>query len=99
MGWGGGGGAGGRAPATVGGGGQREGPVASRAPLYLPTLTRAEALRESQLGVAIIMGAPSDARTQALAARARSLLGPEDAVVVVDPAAPPRWLAAEWLEG
>src|SRR5258706_441840 len=78
---------------------ERQGPVASRAPLYLPTLTRAAALRESQLGVAIILGPQSDARTHALAARARSLLGPEDAVVVVDPAAPPEWLAAEWLEG
>ena len=78
---------------------EREGPVASRAPLYLPTLTRAAALREAQLGVAIILGPPSDSRTQALAARARALLGPEDAVVVVDPTSPPKWLASDWLEG
>jgi uncharacterized protein len=77
----------------------REGPVASRAPMVLPTLVRAAALREAELGVAIILGAPDDARTQALAARARSLLGPEDAVVVVTPGAPPAWLSPEWLEG
>ena len=78
---------------------EREGPVASRAPLYLPTLTRAAALREAEPGVAIVLGPPGDARTQALAARARALLGPEDAVVVVTPGAPPAWLASEWLEG
>jgi len=78
---------------------EREGPVASRAPLYLPTLVRAAALHESGLGVALILGAPADPRAQALAARARALLGPEDAVVLVDPAAPPAWLAPEWLEG
>jgi uncharacterized protein len=77
---------------------EREGPVASRAPLYLPTLVRAAALREAEPGVAVVLGAPADARTQALAARARALLGPEDAVVVVTPGAPPAWLAPEWLE-
>jgi uncharacterized protein len=76
---------------------EREGPVASRAPIYLPTLVRAAALRETQLGVAVIVGAPDDPRTQALAARARTALGPEDAVVVVAPDAPPRWLASDWL--
>jgi len=78
---------------------EREGPVAGRAPIYLPTLVRAAALREAQLGVAIILGKPGDPRAEALAARARSLLGPEDAVVVVDPDAPPRWLASDWLLG
>jgi uncharacterized protein YyaL (SSP411 family) len=77
---------------------EREGPVASRAPLYLPTLVRAAALREAEPGVAIVLGAPDDARTQALAARARALLGPEEAVVVVTHGAPPAWLASEWLE-
>src|SRR5262249_13898241 len=70
---------------------EREGPVASRAPLYLPTLVRAAALREAELGVAVVLGAPDDARTQALAARARALLGPEDAIVVVTPGAPAAW--------
>ena len=78
---------------------EREGPVASRAPLYLPTLTRAAALREAEPGVAIVLGAAADPRTQALAARARTLLGPEDAVVVVTPGARPAWLAPEWLAG
>ncbi|HTO53283.1 MAG TPA: thioredoxin domain-containing protein [Myxococcota bacterium] len=77
----------------------REGPVASRAPLYLPTLVRAAALRDAELGVAIVLGPPDDPRTQGLAARARMLLGPEDAVAIVTPGAPPAWLAAEWLEG
>ncbi|HXX49514.1 MAG TPA: hypothetical protein VEN47_14890, partial [Myxococcota bacterium] len=75
----------------------REGPVASRAPIYLPTLVRAAALRETQIGVAIVLGAPGDPRSEALARRARRLLGPEDAVVLVDPAAPPAWLAGDWL--
>ncbi|MFI5316317.1 MAG: thioredoxin domain-containing protein [Myxococcota bacterium] len=78
---------------------EREGPVASRAPLHLPTLVRAAALRATQLGVAIVLGATGDPRTQALAARARTLLGPEDAVVVVDPDSPPAWLASDWLLG
>ena len=78
---------------------EREGPVASRAPLYLPTLTRAAALHESGLGLALVLGAADDARTQALASRARQLLGPEDAVVIVPPGANPAWLAPELLEG
>ena len=78
---------------------EREGPVASRAPLYLPTLTRAAALHASGFGLALVLGAPDDARTQALASRARALLGPEDAVVIVTPGAAPSWLAPELLEG
>ncbi len=78
---------------------EREGPVASRAPLYLPTLTRAAALHETGLGFALVLGEPGDPGTQALAARARALLGPEDAVVIVPPGAPPTWLAPELLEG
>jgi uncharacterized protein YyaL (SSP411 family) len=78
---------------------ERESPVASRAPLYLPTLTRAAALHESGLGLALVLGSPDDARTQALAARARRLLGPEDAVVIVPPGETPAWLSAELLEG
>jgi len=76
---------------------EREGPVASRAPIYLPTLVRAAALRETQIGVAIILGPQGDPRSEALANRARALLGPEDAVVMVTPGAPPRWLASDWL--
>ena len=64
---------------------EREGPVASRAPIYLPTLVRAAALREAEPGVALVIGDPAHAMTRALAARARALLGPEDAVVVATP--------------
>src|SRR5262249_53136906 len=78
---------------------EREGPVAARAPLYLPTLVRAAALREAEPGVAIVLGAEAEARTQALAARARARPGPEHAVAGVTPGAPPAWLAREWLEG
>ena len=78
---------------------EREGPVASRAPMYLPTLVRAAALREAEPGVALVLGDPADPKTRALAVRARALLGPEDAVVVVAPAATPKWLAPELLEG
>jgi len=78
---------------------EREGPVASRAPLYLPTLTRAAALHETGLGIALVLGTPGDPGTEALAARARQVLGPEDAVVIVPPGAPPAWLSAELLEG
>jgi len=78
---------------------EREGPVASRAPLYLPTLTRVAALHESGFGLALVLGDADDARTRALAARSREILGPEDAVVIVPSGAPPGWLAAELLEG
>ena len=78
---------------------EREGPVASRAPIYLPTLVRAAALREAEPGVALILGDPARSATQALAARARALLGPEDAVVIALPGAAPKWLGPELLEG
>ena len=38
---------------------EREGPVASRAPIYLPTLVRAAALREAEPGVALVLGDPA----------------------------------------
>src|SRR5262245_20751822 len=78
---------------------EREGPVASRAPIYLPTLVRAAALREAEPGLALVLGDPAHAMTHALAARARTLLGPEDAVVVAAPGATPKWIAPELLEG
>jgi uncharacterized protein YyaL (SSP411 family) len=78
---------------------EREGPVASRAPMYLPTLVRAAALREAEPGIALVLGDPAHEMTHALAARARALLGPEDAVVVAAPGATPKWLAPELLEG
>ncbi len=74
--------------------------LATRVPIAHPTLLRAAALLEFGLGVGLVLGPTDDPRTRALAARSRRLLGPEDQVVVRDPASPrPRWLAAEWLEG
>ncbi len=65
-----------------------------------PTLLRAVALRTRGLSVAIVIGDPAATRTSALASRARRVLRPEDAVVVVAPgedAAP--GIAADWLSG
>jgi uncharacterized protein YyaL (SSP411 family) len=70
-----------------------------RAPYAAPTLARAAALLEAGLGVGLILGEPGDRATQELAQRARTLLGPEDAVVVAPPGRPPPWLAPELLEG
>ncbi len=69
--------------------------LATRAPLHLPTLVRAAALADAGPGVALVLGEDSDPRSRALAARARAVLGPEDAVVVAS--TPPDWLAAEGL--
>ena len=72
----------------------------ARVPIAHPTLLRAAALLELGMGVGVVLGPPDDPRTRALAARCRRLLGPEDAVVVWDPATPvPKWLSPSWLEG
>jgi uncharacterized protein YyaL (SSP411 family) len=73
-------------------------PLLERVPLHLPTLARAAALREVGTGLALVLGDPQDERCQALTARARQLLGPEDAVVLTRPDAPPAWLDPSWLE-
>ena len=73
--------------------------LASRHPLHLPTLVRAAALVDFGMGLGLILGDAEDPRTQALASRARDLLGPEDAVVLVTPGHHPTWLAPEWVEG
>ncbi len=71
-----------------------------RAPEGFPTLARAAALAERGLAVAVVVGAPDDAPTTALAARARRILAPEDAVLVVAPDAPtPPGVDPSWLEG
>jgi len=71
-----------------------------RAPHAFPTLLRAVALRTRGTSVAIIVGNPDAAETHALADRARRVLRPDDAVVVVAPGAPaPKGIAASWLEG
>ncbi|HEY8493588.1 MAG TPA: thioredoxin domain-containing protein [Myxococcota bacterium] len=70
-----------------------------RAPEAHPTLARAAALAERGVSVAVVVGRAGDPATGALAARARRVLAPEDAVVVwhVGASAPagldPAWLA------
>jgi hypothetical protein len=65
-----------------------------------PTLLRAIALRARGTSVAVIIGAKDDPRTSALAARARRVLRPEDAVVRIAPGAPPPpEVGDEWLAG
>jgi uncharacterized protein YyaL (SSP411 family) len=51
----------------------------------LPTMARAALIAERGLSVALIVGDPDDAATRALASRARAVLRPEDAVLVVQP--------------
>jgi len=53
-----------------------------RAPEAFPTLARAALLSERGPSLALILGEPQDPATGALAARARRVLGPDDAVVV-----------------
>ena len=74
--------------------------VLERAPHAFPTLARAVLAAARGLCVAVIVGAPDAPATVALAARARRVLDPGDAVVVVAPGAPaPRGVAASWLAG
>ncbi len=71
-----------------------------RAPHAFPTLVRGVALRARGLSVAVIVGDPSDGRTEALAVRARRVLLPEDGVIVSPPGAEaPRGLDPSWLAG
>jgi hypothetical protein len=71
-----------------------------RAPESEPTLARAALLAEGGLSLALVAGDPEAEATRALAARARRALGPEDAVVVVAPGAPPPpGLDPAWLAG
>jgi uncharacterized protein YyaL (SSP411 family) len=71
-----------------------------RAPHAFPTLLRAVALRSRGLSVAVVIGDPEAADARALAARARRVLRPEDAVVVYRPGEKrPDAIAATWLEG
>ncbi|TDJ07340.1 MAG: thioredoxin domain-containing protein [Deltaproteobacteria bacterium] len=78
---------------------EKQAALANRVPVQVPTLVRAAALLDLGMGVALVLGAPEDPRSQALAARARALLGAEDAVVVMSPDAAPPWLAPAWLKG
>jgi hypothetical protein len=77
---------------------QSQAAVLERSPHALPTLLRAVVLRARGLSVAVIRGALEDSRTLALAARARRVLLPDDAVVVLAPGAPrPVGVGADWL--
>jgi uncharacterized protein YyaL (SSP411 family) len=71
-----------------------------RAPEAFPTLARAAALAERGVSVAVVVGDERAPATHALAAHARRVLAPEDAVVVVAPgAAAPAGLDPAWLAG
>jgi len=71
-----------------------------RAPQAFPTLARAALAAERGFSVAVIVGAPDHPVTRALAARARRVHDPMDAVVVAAPGSPPpAGLAASWLAG
>jgi len=77
-----------------------QGDWVTRAPHALPTLMRAAALRLRGISVAVIIGDPDEAETQALAHRARRVLLPDDAVVSLAPGEErPIGVAASWLEG
>jgi uncharacterized protein YyaL (SSP411 family) len=74
--------------------------VLERAPGAFPTLARAAAWLEQSLSVAVVVGRADDPSRAALAQRARRVLAPEEAVVVVDPSDPlPAGLDPAWLEG
>ncbi|MEE8580652.1 MAG: thioredoxin domain-containing protein [Myxococcota bacterium] len=74
--------------------------VIEAAPEAHPTLLRAVALEARGMQVAVIVGEASDPMTRALAERARRVLAPEDAVLVVAPGeATPAEIADTWLEG
>ncbi len=77
-----------------------EKPALDRAPQAFPTSMRALGLRLRGLSVAVIIGPLQDPRTQALAAQARQVLLPEDAVIIHPPGKlPPTGVATDWLEG
>jgi uncharacterized protein YyaL (SSP411 family) len=72
--------------------------VLERAPAAYPTLARAACWAERGLSGAVVVGEPGDARTRALALRARHLLAPEELVLVAAPGAPtPDGVDASWL--
>jgi uncharacterized protein YyaL (SSP411 family) len=71
-----------------------------RAPEAFCTLARAALAAERGLSVAVVVGDPESAATRALADRARRVLLPEEAVLVVPPgAAPPDGVDPDWLRG
>jgi len=74
--------------------------VLERAPAAYPTLVRAAALLERGHSVAVVAGDPDLDATRALAARARRVLAPDDAVVVAAPGRDaPAGLDPAWIRG
>jgi hypothetical protein len=65
----------------------------------LPTLARAALLASRGPGVAVVVAAPGDAAGEALAARARLVLAPEDHVLVAAPGERPAGVDPAWLQG
>ncbi|MGI9590724.1 MAG: thioredoxin domain-containing protein [Myxococcota bacterium] len=72
--------------------------VLERAPEAYPTLARAALAAERGISVAVVIGAPG-AATDALAARARRVLAPEDAVLVTAPGVALSLVDPTWLAG
>jgi uncharacterized protein YyaL (SSP411 family) len=70
-----------------------------RMPEAFPTLARAVLLAERGGSLALVVGDAGGAATRALAARARRVLAPEDAVIVAPPGAPPAGVDPSWLAG
>jgi len=68
-------------------------------PEALPTLARAALAAERGISVAIVVGDPKDEATRALAARARAVLRPEDAVLSVEPGTSPVGVDPAWISG
>jgi uncharacterized protein YyaL (SSP411 family) len=73
--------------------------VLERAPEAYPTLARTALAAERGLSLALVVGDPAAKGTQALAARARRMLAPEDAVLIVAPGATLQGVDRTWLEG
>jgi uncharacterized protein YyaL (SSP411 family) len=71
-----------------------------RAPEAFHTLARVALAAERGLSVAVVLGDANDEATRALADRARRVLLPEDAVLVVAPGGPaPDGVDPDWLAG
>jgi hypothetical protein len=74
-------------------------PLAARLPVAMPTLIRAGVLREREPGLALVVGTADQPAAHQLAQRARELLGPDEAVVLVRTGAVPAELDPGWVEG
>jgi uncharacterized protein YyaL (SSP411 family) len=70
-----------------------------RTPEVYPTLARAALASERGLSLALVIGPRGEQTTEALAACARRVLCPEDAVVVTAPGETPTSVDPSWLKG